>query len=322
MSRIAAARRILSAIMLLLPAAAVDSAENDTQITLLHRKNQLVIRADEKPIATYVYSDEQILRPYFTALKAPSGVQITRHHPPRKNIDATDHATMHPGLWLAFGDISGKDFWRNKARVRHTGFVERPRSKGPTARFAVRNEYVANGRVICEETCRIRILVRPAGYLIIWDSRFTSDNPAFYFGDQEEMGLGVRLATPIAVNSSSGGRILDNRGNRNEKEIWGKPSLWCDYAGPIEDVFAGVTIMPHPENFAPSRWHVRDYGFMTANPFGRKAFDLGTPARQVIEKGEQLRLGFGILLHITRDEEALDLHAAYADYLKTAQRHR
>ena len=31
--------------------------------------------------------------------------------------DLDDHPTMHPGLWLAFGDINGADFWRNKGRV-------------------------------------------------------------------------------------------------------------------------------------------------------------------------------------------------------------
>ena len=293
---------------------------DNSRITFRQQPGKILIYVDDQTIATYVYEDPEILRPYFAALKTPSGVQVTRHHPPRKGVDADDHATMHPGLWLAFGDISGNDFWRNKARVKHAGFVEEPFAGNECVGFTVRNQYVANERIICEETCKITILNRPAGYLILWDSEFNSDKESFYFGDQEEMGLGVRLATPIVVTNKKGGRILDDKGNVNEKQIWGKPSLWCDYAGSIDGVFAGVMIMPDPNNFGPCRWHVRDYGFMTANPFGKKAFNLGEAGKVIVKKDESLRLSFGILLHCSNDEKSMDCNAAYADYLKLKNR--
>ncbi|MEA3224898.1 MAG: DUF6807 family protein, partial [Planctomycetota bacterium] len=284
--------------------------------TFRRQPGRILVNVESKTIATYVYDDPQILRPYFTNLKAPLGVQVTRRHPPRKGIDADDHATMHPGLWLAFGDISGNDFWRNKARVKHAGFVREPYADSKHAGFTVRNQYVAGERIVCEETCKITILNRPSAYLILWDSEFNSDKQSFYFGDQEEMGLGVRLATPIVVKNRKGGRICDGKGNVNEKQIWGKPSLWCDYAGLIDGVFAGVMIMPDPDNFAPCRWHVRDYGFMTANPFGKKAFNLGAPGKVIVNKDKPLHLSFGILLHSSNNKRAIDLEAAYKDYLK------
>ncbi len=297
-------------------ATSICRADDDGKITFRQQSGKIVICVDDKTIATYVYEDPQILRPYFTGLKAPSGVQVTRHHPPRKGVDADDHATMHPGLWLAFGDISGNDFWRNKSRVKHAGFIREPYVDSKHAGFTVQNQYMANEEIVCEETCKITILSRPAGYLILWNSEFNSDRKSFYFGDQEEMGLGVRLATPIVVKNKKGGRILDDKGNVNEKNIWGKPSLWCDYAGPIDDVFAGVMIMPDPDNFAPCRWHVRDYGFMTANPFGKKAFNLGAPGKVVVNKGKPFCLSFGILLHGSSDGELINFDAAYKDYLK------
>jgi len=293
-----------------------DKQENSSRIVFDVQQSRILIDIDGTTIATYVFEDPDILRPYFTALKAPSGVQVTRHHPPRKGLDADDHATMHPGLWLAFGDISGNDFWRNKARVKHAGFINEPHVSGEYGGFTVRNQYLANGKVVCEETCKISILIRPAGHLILWESEFSSDRDSFNFGDQEEMGLGVRLATPIVVKNKAGGRILDDKGNLNEKNIWGKPSLWCDYAGPVNNIFAGVMIIPDPDNFNPCRWHVRDYGFMTANPFGHKAFKLGESHKVIVEPGKSLRLGFGILLHSSNNEKAIDLDTAYRDYLK------
>jgi len=308
-------------VFLLCPCLAVPTCQAaQGKISFKEAPSQILIQVDGQAVATYVYDDPQILRPYFTGLKAPGGVQVTRHHPPRAGLDSDDHASMHPGLWLAFGDISSKDFWRNKARVKHQDFIGKPYVRTDCAGFTVRNQYMAAQGPICEEICTITLLVRTEGFLMLWDSQFSSSSRSFSFGDQEEMGLGVRLATPIVVENQKGGRILDNQGRRNEKQIWGKPSLWCDYAGPVDNGFAGITIMPDPDNIRPCRWHVRDYGFMCANPFGKKAFNLGDEGRTTVERDKTLSLGFGILIHSAADEASVDLHAAYRDYLRLKDR--
>ena len=61
------------------------------------------------------------------------------------------------------------------------------------------------------------IFVRPSAYLLEWTSVFRSANGDFTFGDQQEMGLGVRLATPLAV--VKGGEITDSQGRKNGKQI-------------------------------------------------------------------------------------------------------
>jgi hypothetical protein len=287
------------------------------------RADSLLIRVNDRPLATYVYRDPEILRPYFKDVFAPGGIPITRHHPPQEQADPLDHATMHPGLWLAFGDLGGADFWRNKASVVHGEFVRPPQTAGGKGTFAVRNRYMSGGIVICEEICTYTFVVRPTGYLILWDSTFQSDRSGLCFGDQEEMGLGVRVATPLMVKSYENryppGRILDDRGRRNEKGIWGQQAAWCDYSGQVGDMFAGVMIMPNPRNTAACCWHVRDYGLMVANPFGRSVFHTGPAEKTQIVAGRPFHLRFGILLHATPDESSLDLVAAYQDYLKVAE---
>ena len=133
------------------------------------------------------------------------------------------------------------------------------------------------------------------------------------------MGLGVRVATPIMVNSNQGGRMLDDQGRKDEKGVWGKHAQWCDYSGWINGSFVGVTIMPDPSNFRPCWWHTRNYGFMTANPFGRAAFRAGPASKVVVKRGEPFRLSYGILLHANDNEEEMDLPAAYHDYLTVLQ---
>ena len=305
---------VVNAFLLLL-AIDVQVAVCAAEVTFEKRPAEVCVTVDGEDVATYVYADSTIPRPYFAHVHGPGGVQLTRNHPPIEGRDRTDHATMHPGIWMAFGDFNGTDIWRNKGRVVHERFVQKPSGGSNRGWFAVKNRYETGvGETICFEVCRFTFLVRPHGYLLLWDSTFSSDRE-FYFGDQEEMGLGVRLSTPIAVTSEQGGRILDSEGRKNGAGIWGKTADWCDYSGPIHGTFAGIAVMPHPENFRPCWWHARDYGFMAANPFGRAAFHAGSPSKIVIGPGADLRLQFGLLIHASEKENDLDVAAAYQDYL-------
>jgi hypothetical protein len=278
-------------------------ARAEPPVAFDRKDGRLHIQVGGKPFATYVWEDGKVLRPYFAHLHAPNGTPVTRTHPPVAGKDPTDHPDMHPGLWLAFGDLSGADFWRNKGVVEHAGFVEEPAATKDGGTFAVRNRYRAGEKTVCEEVCRIGISVRPAGYLIDWSSEFTG--PAdFHFGDQEEMGLGVRVATPLTVKN--GGQIVNGDGAKNEKGVWGKQADWCDYRG----AGVGVALMPDPGNFRRAWFHARDYGLLVANPFGRRAFTKGEEGKVVVRKGETFRLRFGVLVH----SGEVDVGAAFADW--------
>jgi hypothetical protein len=276
--------------------------------------NSIEILVGDKPVAEYIFRDDEILRPYFRHLRTLSGVQVTRNHPPVKGQDRDDHATMHPGLWLAFGDLNGADFWRNRAQVRHIGFVENPHGDVGSGAFAVRNAYEADGRTICTEDCEITISVQPAGYLLTWESTFRSDQDAFTFGDQEEMGLGVRVATPLAV--VNGGQITDSEGRKNEPQVWGRQATWCQYGGTVNGQRVGVVLMPDVQNFRRSWFHARDYGVLVANPFGQNAFTKGEKSKVTVQKGETFRLGFGVFIFGIPSGEAVDIAAAYRAYLE------
>lgn len=279
-------------------------------ITFKHGDGKLLITAGEAPIASYVYQDAKLPRPYFAHVHAPGKLQVTRNHLPIASKDATDHADMHPGIWLAFGDLSGADSWRLKARVRHDKFIDGPKD----GRFTVRNLYLAtDGKtVICSETCRITIPAEANAYLLTWDSEFRGDAD-FSFGDQEEMGLGIRVATPMTVKA--GGTILTSDGHKNEKQVRGKTSAWCDYAGTIDGKRVGITLMQHPKNFRPAWYHARDYGLLVANPFGCKALTGGETSRITVKAGETLRLRYGILLH-AGDTSSPDAYKRYLDLAK------
>lgn len=281
------------------------------RIDITKTERRLDIRIDAVPFASYVWSDKKILRPYFCNVRAPNGAQVTRSYPPDPvlNKDNADHDTMHPGIWLAFGDVNGLDVWRNKARVWHVRFVEEPKTDEEHASFTVLNAYdPLNGSDNSSfyETCRYDIYPLDIGWYILSQSVFLSRKSAIRFGDQEEMGFGVRVQTPLTVKFGSG-TILNSEGGHNESGTWGRIAKWCSAYGKVDDTYIGATIMPGPGNFRPSWFHSRDYGLVLANPFGKKAMTAAddknvAPDATIVPKGEVFRLTYGVCLFSSKEE--------------------
>jgi putative membrane-bound dehydrogenase-like protein len=274
---------------------------------------RVIVRRAGREVTQYVFRDPAILRPYFANVQAPGGPQVTRQHPPVSGVDATDHETMHPGLWLGFGDINGHDFWRNKGRIEHRRFTEEPAVRDAALRFASESQlHAPDGAVLGSLHSSVSIAEGTAGHLILWQAEFLAGERELVFGDQEEMGFGVRVAT--AITEKAGGLITSSQGSTTAKVTWGRAFDWCDYAGEAAGRRIGVTIMPDPANFRPSWFHNRDYGVMVANPFGRKAMNQGEASRVVVKPGERLRLRFGAFFHAADSVGAYDPAAAYRQF--------
>ncbi len=273
----------------------------------------LQIKIGGQMVGEYVFEDRQILRPYFRHLRTLAGTPVTRNSPPQAG-DLDDHPTMHPGLWLAFGDLSGSDFWRNKGMVKHDGFIKGPLSGDGHGSFTVRNAYQAAETTICTEECSVTISAQSDGYLLDWVSVLRSDDQDFTFGDQEEMGLGIRVASRLSV--VRGGDITDSEWRKNGKQVWGQQADWCQYGGLVEGRKVGVVLMPDPQNFRRSWFHARDYGLVVANPFGQRAFTKGEKSSVVVTKGKSLRLRFGVLVYDTPADAPPRISPAYQAFVE------
>jgi len=274
------------------------------------------VLVDEKPVATYHMGDQDIPRPHFRDVFTLNGERITRPCPPDpaayKGND--DHATFHPGIWLAFGDLGGEDFWRNKAPVRHVRFEGDFIEGDGFGSFTVVNRYERSdgGTPVCTETCTWSVRVAgDEGWLLSCDSVFRSDDADFAFGDQEEMGLGIRLDSPLTKKFGPG-RLSNSEGGEDEKGTWGKQAAWCRTVGVIKERTVGAAVIPAPGNFRPSWFHSRDYGLIVANPFARKAMtapddDNAAPDKTVVRKGEGFRLGFGVFVFSVPKDTPLEM---------------
>src|SRR5262249_23766726 len=150
----------------------------DAKVAFAEGDGRVAVVINGMPVAVYCYEDKQTLRPYFEHVRTLNGLPVTRNHPPIAGFDVVDHDALHPGIWLAFGSINGFDYWRNKASVKQTGFVERPSSSAGKGSFSVRNEYLDpndSSHIVCNEVTRYTFVPRDTGYFILWDTRLTSD---------------------------------------------------------------------------------------------------------------------------------------------------
>lgn len=291
-------RLIVALLIARASASALLAAPANGEWGVARHGDTLVITKGGAAACEFFPGDASMRRPGLANLHAPGGTAVTRAFPPREGIDATDHAAMHPGIWLAFGDVSGHDFWRNKAVMEHDAFVSEPDTSADGVRFAARALLRTEaGERLGSIVNRVAIVDRPEGRVVAWLATIRADDAPLLLGDQEEMGFGVRLAT--GLEERSGGRIVNASGVSGAKQTWGRPAEWCDASGPVAGgaATAGITVVASPENVRPSWWHNRDYGLLVANPFGRRSLTGGEPSIVTVAPGMPLRLGFAAVLH-------------------------
>jgi len=281
------------------------------EFAVSHGDGKVEISLAGQSVATYFYRHDQIKRPFFAHVKTPSGIQVTRNFPPVEGVDRADHPDMHPGVWMAFARLNDVSFWHNDGAVRHEGFAKEPVG-GETASFVTSQRYVdPQGKLICRETTSYTFTRAPDGVLIDIDAMLSSNEP-FYFGVREENGLGIRVATPLAV--ANGGSIVNSAGGRNEEGTWGKVAKWWDYAGEIDGRQVGLMIMSAPGN--PEMWaHSRDYGLLVANPFPVDRPE-NRQRRFTVQPNESLQLRFGVLVHEHDADASFDREGAYRRYVE------
>ncbi|MCY3004865.1 MAG: PmoA family protein [Planctomycetota bacterium] len=267
---------------------------------------RLILKHQGNALTIFHYQDEQCLRPFFSHVHTPTGKQVTRNHPPNPGLDPDDHANMHCGIWLGFGDINGQDFWRNKARIRHRRFLSDPSVESDRIAFDSEDELIdSQGKSIGSVVQTYRLNRIDSGCLLVWQAIFTAGSEALSFGDQEEMGLGVRVATSMTEKNS--GRILSNNGKTGAKETWGKKAQWVDYSKTVDGKRIGILLMPDTKNPQASWFHNRDYGLMVANCFGNKSFTGGEPSVIRIEANRSMTIRYGVYWYDTRPEDPLPI---------------
>ncbi len=271
--------------------------------------DRIDVACDGIAVGTYLHQHAELTRPAWINVRSLSGKPITRPFP-ATDPENNDHPWFHPGVWISYGYLDGHDYWRLDTPTRHDRFLAEPTVADDRLYFEVRNRYAAaDGTLVCMEDVSYSLAKHEGGMLLAIDIHYRNPDRDFYFGDQEESGLGVRLDSAFRVDTGAG-RILNNHGDENGAGVWGKEANWVDYSVLIDGNRAGVLLMTHPDNPRPCWMHARDYGLVVANPFPRQPQEQREPFVQTwVRQGEILRLRFGLLIY---ESESLDNAREYA----------
>ena len=295
-----------------------DSARHMGGVRFHESDGMLDIVVNGRLFTTY-YHGTDVARPYFHPLLEPGGRALTRGFPMVADEpgETSDHP-HHRGFWTAYGEVNDTDNWSEVAghgRTIHRGFdlIEQGTISG---RIVALGDWTdADGKVLMSERRDIKVYATNPHILMDIDLTLTAAGEDVEFGDTKEGGfVSVRVATSMDV--PRGGRIENSANGVGEAQTWGKRATWCDYSGTVTGKTVGIALFDHPDNIGhPTYWHVRDYGLMTANPFGRATFEEGAdPGGFTLAAGDALRLRYRAHIH-QGDAKVGRVAARYAGYV-------
>jgi len=299
--------RLLAALLALTPllAPAADTVRLDAQ------DGKIDISIAGQPFTTFHYKGFD--KPFFIDLRAPDGTVITRS---LEKEAVTDHP-HHKGLWASVDEVNEHKHWMEGQPIR-VDAVDILEAEGDPASFCVHNTWIdKSGQPLLKETTTVSI---STDRTIAYDMTLApAGNEPIEFGDTKEGFFALRVRDELREKGGDG-KITNANGATGEKEAWGKTSPWVDYSGTVDGKPVGVAIFDHPENFRPSRYHVRAYGLFAISPFGESAYTNGEQEAKVVhlKPGEPLRLRYAAYIH-AGDANSADVAGRYAKYAEKAK---
>lgn len=204
-------------------------------------------------------------RPYFFPLIGPSGTSLTRMGHP----GAPDH-DHHQSIWYAHNKVLGIDFWGNRgeARIRQKQWIAYQDGDDEALLGFLLGWYDGHDpKELLEQQLLVAARPGPDGETFLeFQSTFRPQAESLEFGQTNFGFLAVRVAKNISEHFG-GGRLTSSTGKIGEPAIFGQPATWMDYSGPVPaGGTEGITYFEHPSNPGqPTRWHVREDGWMTAS---------------------------------------------------------
>lgn len=264
-------------------------------------------------------------KPIFHPLLSPKGHRLLRAYPMEFGIpdEHTDH-WHHEGISFTYGNVNGVDFWsklsggRDKpgsGRIRHTGFTRL--EDGEKGVMETTSDWIApSGEVLLKQDSRMTIGAGSGWRTLDLRFKLTAQEKAVTFNDTKEGMMAIRVAPNLREDRT--GRYLNAQGLELSKAVWGKKSSWVALRGSVQGEDLTLAILNHPESIEyPTFWHARGYGLFSANPFGRKDFQKGSPPLNVsLEPGESALFLYRILVHSGHLSQSR-MAAQYEEYQAT-----
>jgi hypothetical protein len=298
-------------------------------VELRREGDRIDIAIAGRAFTTYYFASTSA-KPYLFPLRSAQGTIVTRGFPMVSDIPGEDRDEPHQrAMYFAHGDINGYDFWgeaefqrwssHSASTFGRTIFVALDEMRVVPDSGTIRAQFnlaAPDGKVIATETQaytfsgdeRVRII----------DCEFTihASHGPVHIGDTKEGSFAIRLVKALEPPA---GHMVNSGGSTGEKEIWGKRADWVDYYGNVSGESLGVAIFDDPRNLRhPTYWHARQYGLLSANPFGLKEFlhDRHQDGSYGIAPGESLTLRYRVVIHHgdLREAGVADAYRQYVEH--------
>ncbi len=318
----------LAALVLALPAAA--------QVKITPGPEKVAIEINGKPFSDFYVAGEMVTKPYLWPLRAATGTEVTRYWPmevvdDEKNLKL-DHQHQR-GMWFAHDSVNGIDFWNNEAkpipptspnayksqklgRIKLVKLGETKSGKDKGTLAATFDWTDLQGHKLLTESRVMTFYADKNDRRFDVDITLTAADGPVTFGDGKDGAFGIRMR-PVLQEDTGTGHITNADGLVGEKQLWGKPSNWCDYSGTIGSEKVGIAILDNPANLHhPVRWHARAYGLFAANPFGLAVFtgDKSQSGAVTIQPGQSLRYRYRVIIH-EGDVKDAKIDTAWQNYV-------
>jgi hypothetical protein len=266
-------------------------------IRLESKEDRVSIFIDDQLFTEYIFKGYE--KPILYPVIGPDGIGMTRNWPMKDGVEneAHDHP-HHKSIWFGHMEVNGESFWHS----------------GNTAGTTVQDQIVVDKNTI-KSTDR---LMSRDGKLVATDSReisFSADGDTRFidysvtyhagdqdivFGDNKDGQLGIRMNPHLRTKGPVASGQAINAQGVTTGDIWGKRAKWIDYWGQVDGKTVGIAMFDHPSNLRyPTWWHARDYGLLSANPFGIHDFE-GKPEHAgdyTLPKGESLTFKHRFVFH-------------------------
>lgn len=312
----------------LLLMAASTLPQLSAQVDLKQEGDVIHVQIDGKPFTDFIMKSPDAWRPYLHPLRSASGKIVTRRYPMEKTGDEpTDHP-HHRGVFFGHQDVNKINFWASEpvyANQRNVGVLGKiqlkevnqvksgKRSGSVTATF----DWVGPDNKLVLTEKRTMAFYADKDLRTIDFDFLLIPNGKIVFGDEKDGLFAVRVHKGLQEEKSNG-KMTNDQGATTEKNVWGKPSKWVDFAGEVEGEKLGLALFDHPENIRhPQRWHARGYGLFSVNPFCLSAFlnDKSKNGEYVLDEKSTLRLRYRLVIH-PGDTETGGVAGLYEKYAK------
>ncbi len=309
------------------------------QVTITKAADEVTVAIDGKAFTAFHTGGPNLNRVYLHPLRAASGTVVTRSVPAGQVPGETTDHPHHAGLFYGHGDVNGLNFWAIQnvdasaippklaptlGRIVVSGPVTATSGRTTGTISAVLSWLQPDGKPLLTEHRTMTFHAHPTLRIVDVDIELEALQRA-EFRDTKEGTFALRVATELDEPPATAkpgaplrtGRLLNSRGAVGEKNVWGKPAEWVDYAGTIAGEPLGIVMMDHPSNPRhPTYWHSRGYGLHAINPFGLHDFlnDRTQDGGMTIEAGERVRFRYRVVVHPGLD--AAKLASLYTEYTR------